>query len=192
MQANRSWTFEVNGHRLFAKGANWVPCDLMLGKCTRPQYEYLLTMAAHGNHNFLRIWGGGGIEKPEFFEVCDKLGILVVQEMVHSQAMPQREANFVAESQEIKNAVRKLRSHVSLVRWGWGNEFYGINRTSSRFERQFEEIVERLDSPDSTVYKGRRAIHGSPVTWAQRQRLDSPDSMGAVYKGRRAIYAVTK
>lgn len=42
-----------------------------------------------------------------------------------------------------------------------GNEFYGVNHSSNRFERQYEDTANRLDPT-------RRATHGSPVTWADR------------------------
>jgi len=161
VRANRSWTFEINGRRMFAKGANWVPCDMMLGKCGTEDYAYLLRLVVESNHNYLRVWGGGGIEKQAFYELADSLGILVYQEMVHSQAMPSRADNLVAEQQEIEAAIKRVMSHPSVVRYGWGNEFYGVNYTSNVFERQFEDIARAVDGT-------RKAIHGSPVTWAQR------------------------
>jgi len=159
--ANRSWTFQINGRSLFAHGSNWVPCDMMIGRCSGNDYDYLLRIAAEANHNFLRVWGGGGIERDEFYDAADKYGILIYQEMVHSQAMPSRDANLIAEAVEVKEAVKRIRNHPSLVRYGWGNEFYGVNRTSNVFERQYEDIAGQLDA-------GRKATHGSPVTWAAR------------------------
>ena len=55
--------------------------------CAKAEYAYLLRMAAESNHNYIRIWGGGGIEKEEFYDIADSLGIMVYQEMVHSQAI---------------------------------------------------------------------------------------------------------
>ena len=80
---------------------------------------------------------------------------------MHSQAMPSRDINFAEEFAEVADMVIKVSSHPSVVRYGWGNEFYGINRTSNRFERQYEDVASMLDPT-------RRATHGSPVTWADR------------------------
>ena len=30
--------------------------------------------------NLIRVWGGGGTERPEFYDAADRLGILVLQE----------------------------------------------------------------------------------------------------------------
>jgi len=32
------------------------------------------------NLNLLRVWGGGITERPEFYDACDKCGLLVMQD----------------------------------------------------------------------------------------------------------------
>lgn len=159
--ANRNWTLQVNGRRVFAHGANWLPCDMRISECTDSDYAYLIRAAAEANMNFLRVWGGGGIEKEAFYATCDREGVMVYQETVHSQSMPTRDVNLAAEEIEVAEMIRKLSSHPSIVRYGWGNEYYGVNHTSNRFERQYEDVARSLDPT-------RWATHGSPVTWADR------------------------
>ena len=86
---------------------------------------------------------------------------MAVQETMHSQAMPTRDINFKNEKLEVEQMVNKISSHPSVVRYGWGNEYYGVNHSSNRFERQYEDTANALDPT-------RRATHGSPVTWADR------------------------
>jgi mannosylglycoprotein endo-beta-mannosidase len=43
--------------------------------------------------NLIRVWGGGLTERPEFFEACDELGVLVMQEFWMSGA---KNATFCA------------------------------------------------------------------------------------------------
>jgi beta-mannosidase len=164
VRGNRSWTFQINGRRTFAHGANWLPCNMAVGTCDAAAYERLLGAAAHANINFLRVWGGGGFEKDEFYDAADRLGILVTQEMPNSQMMPHEPPDAAvlhAQAEDIRAAVARLRGRPSLVRWGWGNEIYGVNRSSNPFERQYEEIANAMDPT-------RRATHGSPVTWVAR------------------------
>ena len=86
---------------------------------------------------------------------------MVYQETMHSQAMPTRDVNFANEKSEVAQMVNKVSSHPSVVRYGWGNEYYGVNHSSNRFERQYEDTANSIDPT-------RRATHGSPVTWADR------------------------
>jgi beta-galactosidase/beta-glucuronidase len=158
---NRNWTFQINGRRVFARGANWLPCDMRISECTAADYDYLLGTAADANMNFVRVWGGGGIEKEAFFDAADRLGIMVYHETMHSQSLPTRDVNFANERHEVVDMINKLSSHPSVVRYGWGNEYYGVNHSSNRFERQYEDTTNALDGT-------RRATHGSPVTWADR------------------------
>jgi len=74
-----SFIFAVNGKRIFAKGANWIPADNILTWIKPEDYEKLLYMAREANMNMLRIWGGGIYEDEEFYNLCDELGIMVWQ-----------------------------------------------------------------------------------------------------------------
>lgn len=57
IDANRNWTFQVNGKKVFAHGANWLPCDMRVSECTTADYNYVLGAAADANMNFIRVWG---------------------------------------------------------------------------------------------------------------------------------------
>ena len=48
--------FELNGEPLFAKGANYIPCDVFLPRVTRAVYEKTIDDAAAVNMNMLRVW----------------------------------------------------------------------------------------------------------------------------------------
>jgi hypothetical protein len=65
---------------VFAHGANWLPCDMRISECTDEDYEYLISSAAEANMNFLRVWGGGGVEKEAFYAACDRHGVMVYVE----------------------------------------------------------------------------------------------------------------
>ena len=99
-------------------GANWLPCDMRISECTEEDYEYLIRTAAAANMNFIRVWGGGGIEKQAFYDACDRHGVMVYQETVHSQAMPTRDTNYVNELLEVSTMIRSIASHPSIVRYG--------------------------------------------------------------------------
>ena len=58
-----------------------------------------------------------------FYDAADRLGIMVYQETMHSQAMPVRDVNFGNERLEVEDMINQISSHPSVVRYGWGNEY---------------------------------------------------------------------
>jgi beta-mannosidase len=120
----RFFRFVLNDVPIFAKGANWIPADSFFGALTANRYEMLLTAARDANMNMLRIWGGGIYEQDVFYDLCDRLGLLIWQDFMFSCAMyPENNADFVAEVEaEARYQVRRLRSHPCLALWCGNNE----------------------------------------------------------------------
>lgn len=50
---------EVNGVKIFAMGADYIPEDNLLGRVTPQRTRKLLEDAVWANHNCIRVWGGG-------------------------------------------------------------------------------------------------------------------------------------
>ena len=151
----------INGRRIFARGGNWLPADLIYGRPGPAQYEHLIRMAALGHGNAFRVWGGGIIDKPIFYELCDRYGIMLLQEMPHAGRRPletpQALANDAAQQRQV---MRRLMNHPSIARYGFGNELYIDPSTSSQVG-QFMDICHELDPT-------RPAAGPDPVTTAQR------------------------
>ncbi len=151
----------INDMPVFLHGGNWLPPDLLYGRPGKKEYTHLIRMAALANFNAFRVWGGGLIEKQEFYDLCDQYGILVFQEMPHAGALPletpQILANAAAEQQQV---MPLLINHPSVFRYGFGNELY-ITRQTSLQVKQFEDICKELDS-------SRHVIGADPVCEYQR------------------------
>ena len=67
-------------HRLFLQGGNWIFPDQFrrfAGNASRSYAEVRLHQQM--GFNLIRVWGGGGAERPEFFAACDALGVFVMQ-----------------------------------------------------------------------------------------------------------------
>ncbi|MDE7032077.1 MAG: glycoside hydrolase family 2 protein, partial [Muribaculaceae bacterium] len=75
--SGRTFYFRLNGVPVFAKGANYIPCDNFLPRVSREVYRRTVKDAADANMNMLRVWGGGIYENDEFYELCDSMGIMV-------------------------------------------------------------------------------------------------------------------
>ena len=119
-----SFTFVVNRVPVFAKGSNWIPADAFPGRVTPFQLEALLTAAAAANHNMIRVWGGGYYEIEAFYDLCDRLGILVWQDFMFACSVyPLGGESFLANVRaEVSEQVRRLRHRACLALWCGNNE----------------------------------------------------------------------
>jgi beta-mannosidase len=117
----------VNGVPMYVKGWNWCPLDPLYGVPRPEKLERLLRLAHDANVNMLRVWGGGLIESTQFYETCDRLGILVWQEFSQSssgiESVPAADDEFVSLMRdEARAIVPRRRRHPSLALWCAGNE----------------------------------------------------------------------
>ena len=118
-------TLEINGRRIFAKGSNWVNMELFPGGSTRESYAALLKLVKDANMNILRIWGGGYVNREDFFELCDEMGIMVWQEFpLACNEYPDEDHYLSVLEQEATSIVRRLRTHPCVVMWCGGNELF--------------------------------------------------------------------
>lgn len=142
-EQGQSCILKINGVPVFAKGANWVPADPFPGTIPDQHYERLLMLARQGHVNMLRVWGGGIYESPAFYEACDRLGILVMQDFMLACAWyPEEDAAFMnALKEEFEAVIRQLRNHPSLAVWCGDNEL-GMNE------------------PEDSPYNGRAIADG--------------------------------
>jgi len=152
------WTLRVNGRRVYARGANWVPADILPGHVTETDYHALISLARRANMNLLRVWGGGLREKQAFYDLCDRLGILVWQEFPLTCAFltrfPSSPAYLHLVEGEARAIVRDLRNHPSVVLWCGGNEF------SPRRNAHLVSTLQRVTSEEDP---GRPFLPASPA-----------------------------
>lgn len=120
---NERFQFEVNCQPIFARGANWVPASIFAGSVTTEDYEKLLRAAADANINMLRVWGGGYYETNKFYEICDRLGIMVWQDFMFACGYyPDRQWFLEEVKKEATTVIKRLRNHPCLVLWCGNNE----------------------------------------------------------------------
>ncbi len=117
------FTFVVNGVRVFARGVNWIPDDVLPSRVTPERYRTRLTQAAAANVDLVRIWGGGIYEDDAFYDVCDELGLMVWQDFLFACAAYPEEQPLRGEVEaEARDNVVRLMPHASLVLWNGNNE----------------------------------------------------------------------
>ncbi len=133
----RSREVRVNGRPIFIRGGNWITSDAMM-RFTDARYDAEVRMHRDMNLNLIRVWGGSLTERPEFYDACDKYGILVMQDFWVSgdcngrwydtfkkddtlarRRYPDDHRLFI---NSVADQVAMLRNHPSLAIWCGGNE----------------------------------------------------------------------
>ena len=119
----RAFYFKVNGVPFYAKGANYVPEEMIETWNDVDHTIQLLEQAKDAHFNMLRVWGGGIYPSDDFFTLCDKLGILVWQDFMYAGTMYPYDETFLENARiEAEEQVKRLASHPSLALWCGGNE----------------------------------------------------------------------
>ena len=118
-----AFTFVVNDVPLFACGANWIPDDCFPSRVTAERYAARIDEAKAANINLLRVWGGGIFERDEFYEACDRAGMMVWQDFLFACASYPEEEPLRSEVEaEVRDNVIRLMPHASLIVWNGNNE----------------------------------------------------------------------
>lgn len=173
----RSFYVRLNGVAVFMKGADWVPMDNFPARISREKYTSAINDAVRANMNMLRVWGGGFYESDDFYDACDRAGILVWQDMAFACGMfPSDNAYLESVKAEVRDNVSRLRNHPSLALWCGNNENeisyfeWGWKRTiTAEQRREYESSLHRLfyeviPATISSVDAGRYYHPGSPST----------------------------
>jgi beta-mannosidase len=124
--AGRSFGMRVNGHPVFARGANWIPADALHGRIKPQAVRGLLQSAVDANMNMIRVWGGGRYEPDWFYDLCDELGLMVWQDFMFACHLYPSTPDFLAEvGLEVRDVVARIGHHACLALWCGDNELIG-------------------------------------------------------------------
>jgi len=115
-----NWTFVINGQPLFVKGTGWCTPDAMMD-FSRARYDRLLTLAANQHVQMLRAWGSGMVETDDFYDLCDRKGIMVMQEWPTAWNSHLTQPFDMLE-RTVREGTLRQRNHPSLVIRTGGNE----------------------------------------------------------------------
>jgi beta-mannosidase len=122
-EEGKSFIFMINGRKVFCKGADWIPADSFLPRIPAERYEVLVRMAKDANMNMIRVWGGGVYESDTFYELCDRLGLMVWQDFMFACGEYPQDERFLREVRaEAELTIKRLRNHPSIVIWCGNNE----------------------------------------------------------------------
>lgn len=147
------FAFVINGRKIFAMGANYIPQDNLIPRVTAQKHRELVAQSAEANFNCLRVWGGGYYPDDEFYDACDEYGIIVWQDLMFAcnvyTLTDEFEENIKAETADI---ARRIRHHACLglwcsnneMEWGWGEGWGRILGHPPRYKADYLKIFEMV------------------------------------------------
>lgn len=169
----KSFAHIINGVEFFAMGADYIPEDNLLGRITKERTEKLLEQCKTANFNTIRVWGGGYYPDDFFFDACDRLGLLVWQDMMFSCAAYELFEEFEETiTQELIDNIKRIRHHACLGLWSGNNEmemfimdkngYTDENRADyiKMYEYIFPKLLKKYD-PDSFYWPSSPSSGGN-------------------------------
>ncbi len=172
-------TFMLNGEKLYIRGTTYFPEVYVSNMYRRRYYGDLLALRRAGC-NAVRIHVH--TEKEDLYDLCDRLGIAVVQDSDLSWLHPQDEAWKDRAVAVFGYMVRELRNHPSILAWVCFNEPLNLDGDPLHFSEsssyrtcpapQVLAEAERLD-PDRPAIKGSGA-------WDDLESGDSHNWTGSI------------
>lgn len=122
----KGFGLKVNGVPVFCRGAVWTSADLLRLPGSAEAYAPWLAMAAEANMNMIRIGGTMTYESADFFRLCDRLGIMVWQDLMFANFdYPFADEAFATRARtEVATLLGNLQGHPSLVVITGGSEVF--------------------------------------------------------------------
>jgi len=157
----------VNGIKMFAMGANYIPEDSILARVSRDRTSRLIQDCVNANFNCLRVWGGGYYPDDYFYDKCDEGGILIWQDLMFGCNVYALNDHFEENIiKETRDNVSRLRHHACLalwcgnneMEWGWADEWARLKGHHPRYKAAYTKIFEYIlplavgSCDDSTFY----------------------------------------
>lgn len=186
-----SYFFEVNGIPMFAKGANFIPNDILLPTMTDERYATLFRDIKEANMNVIRVWGGGTYEDNRFYDLADENGILIWQDFMFGCTTYPADPTFLKRvSDEVDYNIKRLRNHACLAMWCGNNEileglkYWGWQsrytpEVYEEFYRNYDKLFRGLLPAKVKEWdEGRSYIHTSPYfsSWGRPDSWNIGDS----------------
>ena len=162
-QWGTEFAFMINGVRIFAKGANYIPEDAIYTDITRQKTEGLLKAAVRANFNCIRVWGGGYYPGDDFYDICDEAGLIVWQDLMFACNIYEASDEFIENViAEVRDNVARIRHHACLGVWCGNNEIESAWVNWADFKGQpealrqdylklFEEILPEVVRTEDTA-----------------------------------------
>jgi beta-mannosidase len=165
-EAGSRFAFRVNGREIFCKGANWIPADALYSRTSPAKTEALLRSATDANMNMIRIWGGGWYEQDWFYDICDRLGLMVWQDFMFACNLYPCSTDYLDNvAVEVDYQVRRLSHHASIVVWCGDNELVGAMGWYDVSRKDRDRYLVAYDRLNRTIEVAARRANNEILWW---------------------------
>ncbi|MGB8480316.1 MAG: sugar-binding domain-containing protein [Acidobacteriaceae bacterium] len=158
-------TISVNGVPVFIRGGDW-GLDEAMKRIPRARLDAEIHLHQMTHMNMIRNWVGQSTGE-DFYELCDKYGILIWDEFF--QPNPSDGPNpddlqiYLA---NVKDKILRVRNHPSIALWCARNEGYPPPEIANVLDKMIPELDPvRLYQPSSTA--GRGVVSHGPYYWRE-------------------------
>lgn len=108
--------FIINGRPIFIKGTNMIIEDAILNQNRKYDLSSQIEDCIRANINCIRVWGGAYYPSNLFFELCNKYGILVIQDCMFSSVTYPINNKFIENiTHELSENIERIAHNPSLI-----------------------------------------------------------------------------
>ncbi|MFD4669216.1 discoidin domain-containing protein [Lentzea sp. NPDC058450] len=174
--APRPLKIRVNGVPIFCRGGNW-GFDELLRRMPAERVDNVIRLHRDMNFTMIRNWIGSS-NRDEFFEACDRHGILVWNDFWVVGYFPDDIPNYL---ETALDTVTRYRHHPSIVVWCGANEASPPPNTDAGLRKvvadQHTDVHYQSHSADGSV-----SGHG-PYHWVEPAKYFDPTTYDTVNFG---------
>lgn len=167
--------YKINGVKIFAFGADYIPEDNILARLSKERSEKLIKDCVFANFNSIRVWGGGFYPHDYFFDLCDEYGIILFLDLMFACTAYSFDDDFYNNIKvEITQNLRRFRHHAcigvisgnneieeeaAVQSWWTPEERMGYLKT---FEIVIPDII-KAECPEISFVTSSPSSHGNMI-----------------------------
>ncbi len=122
-QWGTSYELVVNGKPIFMKGSNLIIRDSLLTNVSNGKNEKMIQNCIQANFNCIRVWGGAHFPEDNFYDLCDRYGLVIYHDLMFAcNFFPADDAFIENITAELSDNVKRLRNHACIGLWSGNNE----------------------------------------------------------------------
>ncbi|HUT52480.1 MAG TPA: hypothetical protein VM658_03730 [bacterium] len=139
--------YEINGKNILIRGGAWMTSDLLL-RLTPRRYDALVRYAKEANLNMLRSEGFSIRETEEFYDTCDRYGVMVTQQ-IFGRSLPDEPLAVDC----VRDMMLRIRNHPSLVHFLGHDETFPTDTLDAAYKGLIADLdMRRTYQPHSGAF----------------------------------------